>query len=49
MFAKSKDKGTLPKTLTEASIILRLKPGKDRKECGSYCPISLLNCDKDII
>lgn len=45
MFAESKANGTLPKTLTEASIILLLKPGKDKKECGSYRPISLLNCD----
>lgn len=39
-----KAKGKLPRTLTEASITLLLKPGKDRREYGSY-HISLLTCD----
>ena len=41
--------GSLPQTLTEASITLLLKPGKASTECGSYRPISLLNCDVKIL
>ncbi len=41
--------GSLPQTLTEVSITLLLKPGKDNTECGSYRPISLLNCDAKIL
>lgn len=49
MFNDSNANGTLLRKLTEASITLLLKPGKDRKECGSYGPISLLNCDIKIL
>ena len=45
MFMDSISRGSLPQTLTEASIILLLKPGKENTECGSYRPISLLNSD----
>lgn len=45
MFNDSLSHGSLPHTLTEASIILLLKPGKVNIECGSYRPISLLNSD----
>lgn len=41
--------GSLPRTLTEASITLPLKPCEDIAECGSYRPISLLNCDVKIL
>lgn len=41
--------GSLPQTLTEASITLLLKPGKDSTKCVSYRPISLLNCDVKIL
>ena len=49
MFDFSEDNGTLSRTLTEASITLLLKPGKDGKACGSYRPLSLLNCDIKIL
>ena len=49
MFDFSEDNGTLSRTLTEASITLLFKPGKDGKECGSYRPLSLLNCDIKIL
>uniref|UniRef100_A0A3B3HDP0 Reverse transcriptase domain-containing protein n=1 Tax=Oryzias latipes TaxID=8090 RepID=A0A3B3HDP0_ORYLA len=49
MFNDSLSRGSLPQTLTEASITLLLKPGKDGKDCGSYRPISLLNCDAKIL
>lgn len=46
MFNDTFTHGSLPKTLTEASIILLLKPGKDCTDCR---PISLLNCDVKIL
>lgn len=49
MFKESLDKGCLPQSLTEASITLLLKPGKDKLDCGSYRPISLINCDGKIL
>lgn len=49
MFNESLSHASLPQTLTEASIILLLKPGKDNTACGSYRPISLLNCDVKIL
>lgn len=49
MFENALDQGVLPQTLTQASITLLLKPGKDASECGSYRPISLLNADVKIL
>lgn len=49
MFNDSLDRGALPQTLTEASITLLLKPGKEDSECSSYRPISLLNADYKIL
>lgn len=41
--------GALPQTLIEASITFIPKPRKDRTQCGSYRPISLLNSDIKIL
>uniref|UniRef100_A0A8B9GWD5 Reverse transcriptase domain-containing protein n=1 Tax=Astyanax mexicanus TaxID=7994 RepID=A0A8B9GWD5_ASTMX len=49
MFNDSLSKGVLPPTMTQASICLLLKPGKDKLECNSYRPISLLNSDVKIL
>ena len=49
MFNESLAQGTLPQTLTMASVTLLLKPGKDADACGSYRPISLLNADYKIL
>jgi len=49
MFEDSLDRGTLPQTLTEAVVIVLLKPGKENSECSSYRPISLLNADYKIL
>ncbi len=49
MFNHSFRQNHLPRTLTEASISLLLKPGKDPLDCGSYRPISLLNVDVKIL
>lgn len=43
MFNDLLGSGALPQTLTEASITLIPKPGKEGTQCGSYRPISLLN------
>ena len=49
MFNHSLEQGGLPQTLTEADIILILKPDKNANECSSYRPISLLNADAKIL
>ncbi len=49
MFNDSLDWGALPQTLTEASIILLLKPDKDSFDCSSYHLNSLLNVDYKIL
>ena len=49
MFNHSLSIGTLPKTLTEATISVILKRDKNPAECSSYRPISLLNVDVKIL
>lgn len=49
MFNDSLEHGSLPKTLTQASISLILKKDKDPRECGSWRPISLLNADVKLL
>ena len=49
MFNHSLSQGELPGSLTEASITLLLKPGRDAFKCGSYRPVSLLNSDVKIL
>ena len=49
MIVDSLTQGSLPQTLTEASISLILKPDKDPLNCSSYRPISLLNTDYKIL
>ncbi len=41
--------GCLPASLYQATISLLLKKEKNPLECGSYRPISLLNCDYEIL
>lgn len=49
MYTESLERGFLPETLTQASIILLLKRDKDPKLCGSYRPLSLQNVDAKIL
>lgn len=49
MFNDSLSPGSLPQILSEASIILLLKPDKDVTECVLYRLISLLNSDVKIL
>lgn len=49
VFNESLENGSLPPTLTQASISLLLKKDKDPTSCGSYRPISLLNVDAKIL
>lgn len=49
VFNESIERGSLPVTLTQASISLLLKKGKDPANCSSYRPISLLNVDVKIL
>lgn len=49
MYNESLANGSLPPTLTQATISLILKKGKDPTDCGSYRPISLLNVDSKIL
>lgn len=49
MFNESLERGSLPPTLTQASIALLLKSGKNPSSCASYRPLSLLNSDVKIL
>lgn len=49
MYIESFDEEVLPQTLTEATVTLLPKKGKDLEEVGSYRPISLLNSDQKIL
>lgn len=49
LFAECLNTSKLPPSLYQASISLLLKKNKDPLECGSYRPISLLNCDYKIL
>uniref|UniRef100_A0A669FBP0 Reverse transcriptase domain-containing protein n=1 Tax=Oreochromis niloticus TaxID=8128 RepID=A0A669FBP0_ORENI len=40
--------GVIPPSWNEASMSLIAKEGKDRLDCGNYCPISVLNQDYKI-
>ena len=45
MFNDSIERGTLPLSLTQASISLIPKKNKDLEDCSSWRPVSLLNSD----
>ena len=49
VYSESIERGTLPPTLTQASISLLLKKDKDPTCCGSYRPLSLLNVDVKVL
>ena len=49
MYIQSYEDGILPQTLTEATMTLLPKKGKDLEEVGSYRPIALLNLDQKIL
>jgi len=49
MYNESLTDGSLPPTLTQATISLILKKDKDPTDCGSYRPISLLNVDSKLL
>lgn len=49
MYNDSLVNGSLPLTLTQASISLILKRDKNPDECGSWRPISLLNSDVKLL
>ena len=49
VFNESLERGSLPPTLTQASISLLLKKGKDPVSCASYRPLSLLDVDVKIL
>ncbi|KAM9324469.1 serine/threonine-protein kinase WNK2 [Gastrophryne carolinensis] len=44
-FGSLKDGNPPPRDTLKANITVIPKPGKDPAQCGSYRPISLLNCD----
>ncbi|XP_072337806.1 uncharacterized protein [Scyliorhinus torazame] len=48
-FNEAREGGTLPSTMSEATISLILKRDKDPLQCGSYRPISLLNVDAKLL
>lgn len=48
-FSESLQSSKLPPTFYQATISLILKKDKSPLDCGSYRPISLLNCDYKIL
>lgn len=49
VYEESLERGSLPETMTQASIILLLKKDKDPTSCSSYRPLSLQNVDAKIL
>lgn len=49
LFQEITSDGKLPPTMTQATISVFLKKGRDPLDCGSYRPISLLCCDYKIL
>ncbi len=49
VFNESLESGSLPPTLTQATIALLLKKDKDPTLCSSYRPLSLLNADVKVL
>lgn len=49
VYNKSLERGSLPPTLTQASVPLLLKKGKNPTSCDTYRPLSLLNVDIKIL
>uniref|UniRef100_A0A3B1IT35 Reverse transcriptase domain-containing protein n=1 Tax=Astyanax mexicanus TaxID=7994 RepID=A0A3B1IT35_ASTMX len=49
VFNESLESGSLPQTMTQATIALLLKKDKDPTSCGSYRPLSLLNVDVKVL
>lgn len=48
VYAEALENNILPAALHRASITLLLKKNKDPRDCSSYRPISLTNCDGKI-
>lgn len=49
VFKESLFSNSLPPTMREATISLILEKDKSPSQCGSYCPIFLLNTDVKIL
>ena len=49
LFQKIAETGILPKSLSEATITLIPKPGKDNMKKENYRSISLINIDAEIL
>lgn len=49
VYAEALERETLPPTMTQATISVLLKKGKDPLKCESYRPVSLLCCDYKIL
>lgn len=49
LFQEITSEGNLPLTMTQATISVLLRKGRDPLDCGLYRPISLLCCDYQIL